>query len=304
MPFHAAALLAERGFGATLAAAMRDRPDLVILQQPAWLPPEDIPSDTKVVVFLRSLACYGVGEASPFPWRRALSRPFGAVRFRANRGLLQRADLIISNSAFLQDEVVRRRGISTEVVPPFIDTDSHRTARSGEPGDRIVFVGLDEWKGAELALRVARAMPERRFHFLDGGRPSQRMMAEAERLPNVSREPWTEDVPRVLRGARLLLVPSLWEEPFGRLPVEAGSQGIPTLASAQGGLPESVGAGGMIIDALGDVEPWIRGIRLLDDPVRYAELSEAASAHAAGYSLEATLGRFVDLVDRHLGVAL
>ena len=53
---------------------------------------------------------------------------------------------------------------------------------------------------------------------------------------------------RVFDRTRVLLMPSIWEEPFGRLPVEAGACGIPTLASARGGLPESVGDGGILID--------------------------------------------------------
>lgn len=36
----------------------------------------------------------------------------------------------------------------------------------------------------------------------------------------------------------LLIVPSLWEEPFGRTVVEAISSGIPVLASNRGGIPE------------------------------------------------------------------
>ena len=37
----------------------------------------------------------------------------------------------------------------------------------------------------------------------------------------------------------LIVVPSLWEEPLGRIPLEAGSYGIPSLVSDIGGLVEA-----------------------------------------------------------------
>lgn len=306
IPFHLAALGAERGFGRILAEQLRSAPpDLLLLQQPAWVPPSAVPRDSKLVVFLRSPACYGIGEPNPFPLRRTLSRPFGSIRYRANRALLERADLLVTNSAFLQEELARRRGLSSHVVPPFIDTGAlRRDSVESRAGEWITFVGLDEWKGAALAIRIARTLPERRFLFLDGARPSARMISQAERLPNVTRQRWTDDMADVFRRTRLLLVPSLWEEPFGRLPVEAGCLGIPTLASSRGGLPDSVGEGGLVLDALDDVEPWVRSIRRLDDPEHYDALSRAARENASRYTLEASMTRFEDLLRKHAGLSL
>ena len=48
----------------------------------------------------------------------------------------------------------------------------------------------------------------------------------------------------------ILIVPSLWNEPFGRIVPEANSYGIPVLASKKGGLPELIinGKNGFIFD--------------------------------------------------------
>ncbi len=40
---------------------------------------------------------------------------------------------------------------------------------------------------------------------------------------------------------RMLLVPSVWEEPFGRVAAEAMVNGIPAIVSNRGALPEVVG---------------------------------------------------------------
>ena len=50
-----------------------------------------------------------------------------------------------------------------------------------------------------------------------------------------------------LSSAEMLVVPSLWPEPFGRVAVEGMAAGIPVIVSPEGGLPEVVGTGGMIL---------------------------------------------------------
>lgn len=80
--------------------------------------------------------------------------------------------------------------------------------------------------------------------------------------------------------------------------------GVPTVASARGGLPESVGAGGFIIDPPGDLERWIQAIGQLDDSAVYARLSRAAREHAERYDLAVTRQRFDDLIRQTLGLDL
>lgn len=305
MPFHLAALRVETRFRSALARHVQElRPDLVLLQQPAVLHPRDLPAGTKLIVFLRSLVCYGAGDPNPRRWRRIAGGLFRAARFHSNRRLFDRADLIISNSRFLQQALSRRAGLSTEVVTPFIDTEALRATSTGGRREALTFVGLDEWKGASMALRLAEALPDRRYLFLDGPRASARIRARASRLRNVERLPWTQDMGRVFARTRLLLMPSLWEEPFGRLPVEAGACGVPTLASARGGLREAVGAGGLVIDPAEDLSLWVHGIRQLDDPERYASLSEAAMLHAATLRIDVTMEDFRALVRRRLAIEL
>jgi glycosyltransferase involved in cell wall biosynthesis len=48
----------------------------------------------------------------------------------------------------------------------------------------------------------------------------------------------------------VLVVPSLWNEPMGRVPLEAASAGIPSIVANRGGLPETVthGVTGFVFD--------------------------------------------------------
>jgi len=305
VPFHLATMLLEARFRRILLDRVRAQPpDLLILQQPACLKPGDLSSHTKLIVFMRSLVCYGAADANPSAWRRVVGRPFRMLRLWRNRALLRRADLVISNSRFLQGALRQRANLDSHVVAPFIDTAALRASLGNKEHRYLTFVGLDAWKGAALAIRLAEALPDRSFLFLEGARSSSNLRERARRLGNVTCQGWNQDMGPVFARTRVLLMPSAWEEPFGRLPVEAGACGVPTLASARGGLPEAVGDGGLLMHPADEVAQWIDGIRRLDDPQVYSGLAEAAARHAATYDLEVSLQHFEDLVRRELGIEL
>ncbi len=84
---------------------------------------------------------------------------------------------------------------------------------------------------------------------------------------------------------RILLVPSQWEEAWGRVVTEAHVSGIPVLASDVGGLPQAVGPGGRLVPRDADCGTWAQCLREIwsnDDAwrtlslaaIRYAQRSE------------------------------
>ena len=56
----------------------------------------------------------------------------------------------------------------------------------------------------------------------------------------------TPDPRDFYRVSRAVLVPSLWRESLGRVPIEAMANGIPVLASDRGALPETMGNAGFV----------------------------------------------------------
>jgi glycosyltransferase involved in cell wall biosynthesis len=101
-------------------------------------------------------------------------------------------------------------------------------------------------------------------------------------LPNVRFERRVSDMRAIYRQTRLLLVPSRWEEGFGMVAIEAQSCGIPVIASARGGLPESVGDGGLLIQDYLNVDAWVAAVsRVLCDAAVYDDLAQRARRHAA-----------------------
>ena len=113
-------------------------------------------------------------------------------------------------------------------------------------------------------------------------------------LTNLHRMANTPDPRDFYRVSRVVLVPSLWRESLGRVPIEAMANGIPVLASDRGALPETLGDAGFVfaiperctptsgvVPTAQEVAPWVAVIeRLWDDPAFEAEHRRHSLAEA------------------------
>jgi glycosyltransferase involved in cell wall biosynthesis len=195
----------------------------------------------------------------------------------------------IANSQFTRARLRAAFGIEAAVIYPVVDAAHYRVAG---PGPRVVFVNPHPTKGVDIALAVAEVCPEIPFLFVEAwtlhGPEHDRMRARAASLPNVDYRPRTADMRGVYAEAALMLVPSRWEEAFGRVVAEAQVSGIPAIATAIGGLPEAVGPGGILLPLEAGAADWAAALRALwHDAPRRARLSAAARAHAARLELDA-----------------
>jgi glycosyltransferase involved in cell wall biosynthesis len=114
---------------------------------------------------------------------------------------------------------------------------------------------------------------------------------------------------------RLLLVPSVWPEPFGRVAAEAMINGIPPLVGTRGALPEVIGgdyaeggAGRVLpipdwmtvetteLPSEREVAPWFDGVcALLDDAALYESMAARGRAVAAArYAEEVSRRRHLE----------
>lgn len=305
LPYHLQAMRSESEMRHLLAERLRSSPpDLLILQQPAAIRIQDLPKELPVVIFIRSPACYGVWNATPNTWGRVVTSPLQKIRFRSNSSLLNRANLILTNSSFLKDELLRKTGLISEPISPFIENCRFECSDSKETDFDFLMVGLDRWKGAGLVLRLASELPNRKFLILEGGRSDSKLRRFAQRLSNITLLPWTENMAQLYKRSRVCLMPSLWEEPFGRVPVEAAMCGVPTIASRRGGLVESVGDGGILIHDFTNLTRWSEAIANLDNSDRYSVMSQKSLLYAKRFSIDTTISKFSNLVAEKLSIEL
>ena len=102
-----------------------------------------------------------------------------------------------------------------------------------------------------------------------------------------------EEMPRLYALADVFVCPSVWEEPFGTVNVEAMAGGASVVASRVGGVPEAVAEGetGLLVPP-GDEEALAAALRsLIDDPARRRRMGAAAIARATAFTWERAAAR-------------
>jgi len=276
-----------------------------LMQQPGFLLPGDLEADTRLAMFIRSGMCFGCWDPNPVRWRSRVGSAFTFRRFHKFRPLLQRADLIVTNSEYMRKELLRRRGLRSVSIPPLVEAVpavESQSPSSSRPD--VTMIGLEKWKGGDIAIKVARAMPRRTFLFVAGNRADPGMVREAGQLENVRLVGWAGDMSVHYLQTRILLIPSRWVEPFGRVAVEAGRFAVPSIATATGGLPEAVGGGGILLPPSAQTRDWVDAIESLDDTSRHAQLALKAVEHARQLEPAHVFGLLESAIREHAGIDL
>jgi len=258
-------------------------------------------------------------------------RPESPGRVGGEAMIAQRSDRIVAISRYEAATAVNRCGADPArvvVVPPGVD---HRLFRPPEPGEPswsdgrpdvehgyVFFAArLQPLKAPDLAVAaMARVPAPIRPHLVVAGEGSADFpdyLAELDRLVRNTGlaghvtflgPQSREDLATLMRGARLMLVPS-HSETFGLVALEAAASGVPVIAADAGGLGEAVvhGRTGLVL-ADRDADSWARAITglLTDEPTRSAMASEARR-HARGFDWGVVGERlstiYADLVEEH-----
>jgi glycosyltransferase involved in cell wall biosynthesis len=188
----------------------------------------------------------------------------------------------VATSRDLAERFARTFGIVPASIPPVVRSERYRVQPSGLS---VLFVCPVRKKGVGIALGLAARRPDIPFVFQESWwlNPVGRFVLKSRirSMQNVTLRAWTLDGRGMYREARLVLVPSRCPEGWGRVVSEAQVSGIPALASTWGGLPESVGDGGILVDPTASLDQWERALaRIWDDPVEHGRLAELARRHA------------------------
>jgi len=210
----------------------------------------------------------------------------------------------LANSRFTAARWHAAYGLECDVVPPYVEPAAYVVETTRE---RILFVNPTMHKGVELFFQMARERPALPFDAVESWTldPVWRRFCQerAERLGNVAWHAPQRDMRALYATTRVLLMPSLWEETYGRCVHEAQLSGIPVLASSRGNLVDTVGAGGLTVDLHAPLGAWLAALDALwQAGAGEGALSAAARAHAARPEVDpaAVLDRFMAAVMRHV----
>ena len=178
-------------------------------------------------------------------------------------------------------ESVGLRGDSVSVVHNVSEVNADPDWQT--TGDSIVFAGrLSEEKGIEVVLELARNLPHIPFKVAgDGPMMAQLSQEVPDNMVLLGQLEQREVLP-LFHDARIVLVPSLNDEPFGLVAIEAMGQGTPVLLSNTGAFPELIQEGehGYLVNPHSQKELMEQVQDLWNDPERCVQLGKRAHAHA------------------------
>ena len=243
-----------------------------------------------------------VAGAAPVPVLVYVHDVGGCAAAIAARG---GAVAFVAVSEFVAGALGAAGGVEAEVVPPIVDRAHYRTATTRRVA---LFVTPIPSKGLDTVLALARSRPDVPFAFIAGdGRimPGElsALRDEAGRLGNVEIRSRSYDPAAIYGDARVVLAPSVHPEAWGRVITEAQASGIPAIASAVGGLPDAVGAGGVLVPPEPGIDAWSAALaELWDDAETYERYAQAAERE--GLRTEVTPAAVGDRFERLLLGAL
>ncbi len=247
--------------------------------------------------------------------RETLQRSLLARTASARQAALKDYDEIAVTSRFLTRQIIKvTSGIKPTLTPNFAGHPETVYSAIGHIAQvqhptLLVIGSLNEAKGQLEFLRsgMSHLKEDERLqiHFAGRGQRLQRkMLAVCEEKAVVDRVEFRgflerEELYAAIREATVVVLPTMWEEPFGRVPLEAAACGRPVIAYASGGIVELVADGrtGLIVPK-GDYNALWAGIhKLLSDGVMRHRLAEAAREDlSTRFGHEHCLSAFSELI--------
>jgi len=252
------------------------------------------------------IACNGhpmILEAMAYARRRGITTAFAVRGFGYyTPRYFENVDHAFTCSQYLTDVYREKIGLfSTPIEPPI---DWSTVVAPADSRAFVTFVHPALHKGLLLFARLADMLGSRRPDIPILVVQSGQSGGSLNNIPGIdfSQYPQIMAAPPVARPAeyfaltRILLVPSVWAEPFGRVAAEAMINAIPPVVGNRGALPQVVGGdfasggGGRVLpipDWMTDkttrlpseqeVEPWYEAVcALWDDGALYQSMSARA----------------------------
>jgi glycosyltransferase involved in cell wall biosynthesis len=254
--------------------------------------------------------------------RRGVTTAFAVRGFGYyERRYFQHVDHAFTCSQFLTSLYREKVGLESTPIEPPIDWST--VVAPVESRAFVTFVHPAPHKGLMLFARLADMLGSRRPDIpvlvVQSGHSGGSLNAipglDFSRYPQIMAAPAVPTPAHYFALTRLLVVPSVWNEPFGRVAAEAMINATPPIVSNRGALPHviggdfSTGGGGLVVpvpDSLtleamrlpceGEVEPWYEAVcRLWDDPALYQAVSARARTIAEQrYSEDVSRRRHVE----------
>ena len=172
-------------------------------------------------------------------------------------GRIKHALLPLADNVAVSKAMAKSLSVPCSVIPNPYQTEIFHGASHAGPKRDLVFLGrLIEGKGLGVLIQSLTLLADRGIHptlTVIGRGPAEDLHREQVKQRELTAQ---VEFSGPLRGAalrdrlaahQLLIVPSVWEEPFGVVVLEGLACGLIPVVSDAGGLPEAVGHCGPIV---------------------------------------------------------
>jgi glycosyltransferase involved in cell wall biosynthesis len=242
--------------------------------------------------------------------------PFGPRAFHKSitaTELLSRARAIVSVSRYVSDYISDFGGIAADTMPlPSFGHGPFLTWPSSEDG-AIVMINPCAVKGIAIFKELAEVEEHLNFAAVPTWGTTPEEIELLKTINNVSIWEPATDIDDIFRNTRILLVPSLWDDAFPKVVIEAMLRGIPVIASDVGGIREAMQGVDFLIHVnpilkyqkimdrnlipvpiipTQDITPWRDALRRLSVREIYHEVAQASLLSARKYISKATVETF------------
>jgi glycosyltransferase involved in cell wall biosynthesis len=249
----------------------------------------------------------GCGGKSPFTMWQLYRKE------EAQLATLRRQSAVITHSAHMQTELAAH-GVSAHVIPYGVSVPDFNSTPSVKSCDLLFAGRMDPLKGAAVllgAIELIRSTLRQPLRVIFAGDGSERARLEshareitrADHEVSIDFAGWCDELHlgMLMSGSRLLVVPSLWPEPFGSVGMAAARHGVPAAAFAAGGIPQWLhdGVNGHLAPASPPTREGLADavVRCLIDPSHYQQLSCGARQMAAAFTMDKHLPQLMQILE-------
>jgi glycosyltransferase involved in cell wall biosynthesis len=199
------------------------------------------------------------------------------------------------------------------VIPNPYDDEIFTNISNVERTKDVVFVGrLVSGKGADLLLYAMRTLKDRGFELhgtIVGPGPEEMQLRKLatelglERSIEFAGTKTGGDLVKVLHAHKIMVVPTVWKEPFGIVALEGIACGCVVVGSEGGGLKDAIGPCGVTFPN-GDVDALAKALaELLTYPQKMGPYRAAAKAHLALHTRSAVAKAYLRIFESAIGRA-
>jgi glycogen(starch) synthase len=220
---------------------------------------------------------------------------------------LKRLVLRFATSFAISNAIAERLPVpSIRVGNPYDDEIFKNVPLAPRDGE-LIFVGrLVSDKGVKVLLEAMKLLATNPRLTIAGDGPErpalERQVADLQLQPQVefAGRQQGEQLAKRLRQHQVLVVPSLWQEPFGIVALEGIACGCVVIGSAGGGLAEAIGPCGLTFPN-GDPMALAKAITavLADIDVR-VPFCQPASSHLARFTPRHVAGIYLEAMEKAL----